>query len=48
MIDIVLAYQQNLIMNEKQNRKSIAIREIVILIQNIKNNQFDSIIINEN
>ena len=46
-IDIVFAYQQNLIMNKKQNRKLIAIREIAILIKNIKNNQFDSTIICE-
>ena len=47
MIDIVLAYQQNLIINEK-NRESIAIREIAISIKNMKNNQFDSTITREN
>ena len=35
-------------MNKKQNRKSIAIREIAILIKNMKNNQFDSTITREN
>ena len=29
MIDIVFAYQQSLIINETQNRKSIAIREMI-------------------
>ena len=34
--------------NKKQNRKLIAIREIANLTKNMKNNQFDSIIIREN